>query len=85
VTEEQALIEFVTSQRWFGSKTRDAIHARVIDCAVLRDEDPRIEVQIVEIGFDTGTHETYQLVVDDGGFDALADPRSVRELSLIHI
>ena len=80
MTEEQALIEFVTSQRWFGSKTRDAIHARVIDCAVLRDEDPRIEVQIVEIGFDTGTHETYQLVVDDGGFDALADPRSVREL-----
>jgi maltokinase len=80
VTEEQQLIEFVTGQRWFGSKTRDAIHASVIDRAVLREEDPRLEFQIVEIGFDTGTHETYQLLTDDGGFDALGDPRSIREL-----
>ena len=79
MTEEQELIEFVTSQRWFGSKTRDAIHAHVIDRAVLRDEEPRLELQLVEIGFDTGTHETYQLLTD-GGFDAIGDPRNVREL-----
>jgi maltokinase len=79
VSDEQALIDFVTSQRWFGSKTRDAIHARVIDSAVLREDDPRLELQIVEIGFDTGTHETYQLVTDDA-FDALGDPRHTREL-----
>ena len=78
MTGEQEMIEFVTSQRWFGSKTRDAIHASVIDSALLR-EDPRLELQIVEIGFDTGTHETYQLLTD-GGFDALGDPRNVREL-----
>jgi trehalose synthase-fused probable maltokinase len=79
VTGERELIEFITSQRWFGSKTREAIRAHVIDRAVLREEDPRLELQLVEIGYDTGTHETYQLLTD-GGFDALADPRHVREL-----
>jgi trehalose synthase-fused probable maltokinase len=80
VIEEQALIDFVTNQRWFGSKTRDVIHASVIDAAVLRDTEPRLELQLVEIRFDTGTHETYQLLTDDGGFDAIGDPRQVREL-----
>ncbi|HZT15203.1 MAG TPA: hypothetical protein VFA19_04590 [Gaiellaceae bacterium] len=79
MSEERALIDFVTAQRWFGSKTRNVIHARVVDSAVLRDDEPRLELQIVEIGFDTGTHETYQLLTDDG-FDALVDPRHVREL-----
>jgi trehalose synthase-fused probable maltokinase len=80
VIEEQALIDFVTSQRWFGSKTRDVSHASVIDSAVLRDVEPRLELQLIEIRFDTGTHETYQLLTDDGGFDAIGDPRQVREL-----
>jgi trehalose synthase-fused probable maltokinase len=79
VSEERQLIEFVTSQRWFGSKTRAVTHADVVDRATLRDTDPQLEVQLISIGFDTGTHETYQLLVD-GGFDALGDPRQVREL-----
>jgi maltokinase len=79
VTDEQALIEFITAQRWFGSKTREVIHARVIDRAVLRDDDPRLELLLVEVGFDTGTHETYQLLAD-AGLDVLGDPRQVREL-----
>ena len=79
MTGEQELIQFVTAQRWFGSKTRETIHARVIDNAVLREEDPRLELELVEVGFDTGTHETYQLLTD-GGFDALGDPQNVREL-----
>lgn len=79
MSEEQALIDFVTSQRWFGSKTRDVSHATIVDSAVLRDTEPRLELQIVEIRFDTGTHETYQLL-RNGGFDALGDPRQVREL-----
>jgi maltokinase len=79
VTDPRALIDFVTGQRWFGSKTRDVTRAEVIDTAVLRDTEPRLELQVVEIGFDTGTHETYQLLTDDS-HDALADPRQVREL-----
>jgi maltokinase len=76
---EQALIDFVTNQRWFGSKTREVVHASVVDTAVFRETEPRLELQLVEMRFDTGTHETYQLVTD-GGFDALGDPSQVREL-----
>jgi trehalose synthase-fused probable maltokinase len=79
VSDEQALREFVTSQRWFGSKTRTVINASVVDRALLREAGPRLELQLVEIRFDTGTHETYQLVTD-GDYDALGDPRQVREL-----
>jgi maltokinase len=75
--DEQALIDFVTSQRWYGSKTRAVVHASVVDRATLRDE---LELQLVEVRFDTGTHETYQLLTDGGGFDALADEAQAREL-----
>src|SRR6478752_4284781 len=77
--DEQTLIDFITGQRGFGSKTRHVTHATLIDRAVLRETDPTLEVQIVETRFDTGTHETYQLLAD-GGLDALGDPRQVREL-----
>src|SRR3954453_12192084 len=77
--DERELIEFVTTQRWFGSKTRDVSHSTVVDSATLR-ADPRPDRLRVEIRFDTGTHETYQLLADDGGMDAVADPRQMREL-----
>jgi maltokinase len=77
MTDAHQLIEFVTGQRWFGSKTREVIDASVVDSAPLRDE---LELQLIEIKFDTGTHETYQLLVDRGGFDALADEAQAREL-----
>jgi trehalose synthase-fused probable maltokinase len=76
---EHEIIEFVTAQRWFGSKTRHVSHATVVDRAQLRDSEPTLDLQLVEVRFDTGTHETYQLLTDDT-FDALADPRQVREL-----
>jgi Maltokinase N-terminal cap domain len=75
--DERELIEFVTTQRWFGSKTRDVAHSTVVDQSQLR-ADPRLDLLLVEIRFDTGTHETYQLLADDGGLDALGDPRQVR-------
>jgi len=77
--DERELIDFITTQRWFGSKTRDVSHSTIVDRSRLR-EDPRLELMLVEIRFDTGTHETYQLLGDDGGLDALGDPRQVREL-----
>ncbi len=55
-------------------------HASVLDEASLHEAEPELRVQIVEIGFDTGTHETYQLVTSGAELDALADPRHVREL-----
>jgi maltokinase len=81
VRGERQLIDFVTSQRWFGSKTRDVTHSAVVDRAALRDEEPRLELLLVETRFDTGTHETYQLLAGDGDdLDALSDPQQVREL-----
>ena len=78
---EQQLIDFITSQRWFGSKTRDVISSTVVDRATLREEDPRLEVMLVETRFDTGMHETYQLLAGEGHeLDLLGDPRRVREL-----
>ena len=79
IVDERRLIDFITSQRWFGSKTRVVTHATLVDRAVLRGTHPELELQLVETRFDTGTHETYQLLVD-GGLDALGDPRQVREL-----
>ena len=78
---ERELIDFITNQRWFGSKAREVTHSSVVDRATLREADPRLELLLVETRFETGTHETYQLL---GGrsheLDSLADPRQVREL-----
>jgi trehalose synthase-fused probable maltokinase len=79
MTDERALIDFICSQRWFGSKSRQVIHASVLDRAALREASTPLELQLVEVGFETGTHETYQLLTD-GGLDALGDPHHVREL-----
>jgi len=72
-----SLVDFITSQRWYGSKTRAVSEASVVDRATLRDN---LELELVEVVFDTGTHETYQLLTDDGGYDALADEEQAREL-----
>ncbi len=76
---DAALAEFVTGQRWFGSKTRDVVQATVVDRATISAAEPALELQLIEIRFDTGTHETYQLLTD-GGLDALAHPRAAAEL-----
>jgi maltokinase len=78
-TDETELIEFVTGQRWYGSKTRMPTHATVVDEAGLRESDPTLRLQLVALGFDTGTHDMYQLLTNDS-LDALSDPRQVREL-----
>jgi maltokinase len=76
---ERELIDFVLGQRWFGSRTQHVTHAAVVDRATLRAEEPALELQLVGLRFDTGLHETYQLLVDHG-LDALGDVRQVREL-----
>ena len=34
--DEQALIEYVTQQRWYGSKSRAVMRAQLLDSVVLR-------------------------------------------------
>jgi len=77
MTDDSSLIEFITNQRWYGSKTRNVASARVVDRAMLRDD---LQLQLVEVRFATGTHETYQLLTDPNDFDALADDAHARTL-----
>ncbi len=61
--DEQVLIGYVTGQRWFGSKQREVAHARVVDAALLRSTEPLFLSALVEVRFQPGTHETYQLLL----------------------
>jgi maltokinase len=77
MTDDSSLIEFITSQRWYGSKTREVGSATVVDSARLRGD---LELQLVEVRFETGTHETYQLLTDGRDFNALAEDAHARTL-----
>jgi maltokinase len=80
---EQELIDYVTEQRWYGSKSRTVSHSQVLDTVSIREE-PEHVLALVEIRFDTGAHEIYQLLytVQDGDvqLDGLEDPALAREL-----
>jgi len=82
--DEQQLIDYVTEQRWYGSKSRTVSHSQVLDTITLRSTDPEYALALVEIRFDTGSHEIYQLLVacSDGDLelDGLGDPALAREL-----
>jgi trehalose synthase-fused probable maltokinase len=81
---EQRLIDYVTDQRWYGSKSRSVSHSQVLETVDLREADPEYVLALVEIRFDTGAHDIYQLLysVQDGRveLDGLADPALAREL-----
>jgi len=90
--EEQALVDYIASRRWFGSKTRELTGARIVETIPLRTEvTPKLQLLLVEVRFPEGTHEIYQLPVGlsegwqgeeiaPGTYDALADPTLAREL-----
>jgi maltokinase len=81
---EQQLIDYITDQRWYGSKSRTVSHSEVLDKIVLRESDPEYLLALVEIRFDTGQREIYQLLIacDDSELqlDGLQDPALAREL-----
>jgi len=59
--EDDALHDWVVSQRWFGSKAREVSQIELGEAVVLRTEAPMLVLAIVEARFGEGTHETYQL------------------------
>ena len=80
--DERALIDHVVGQRWFGSKSREVIGARVVDRL---DVSPRLTLVLVEIRFPEGTHDVYQVLAGSepgrrGWSDGFADPALAREL-----
>jgi trehalose synthase-fused probable maltokinase len=83
--DESALIEYVTRQRWYGAKSKTVSHSEVLDTVTIRQAEPQLSLALVELRFDTGAHDLYQLVFSDGSgsapFDGLAeDPSLAREL-----
>ena len=83
--DERALIEYVTQQRWYGAKSRGVAHAQVLDSAVLRTQEPQLVLALVEVRYETGVHDLYQLLVSfrDGEhvLNGLSeDPALAREL-----
>jgi maltokinase len=82
--DEQALIEYVTQQRWYGAKSRAVMHALVLDSVVLRTTEPQFALALIELTYETGAHDTYQLLYAllDGelSLDGLDVPQLAREL-----
>jgi len=75
--DERSLIEYVTRQRWYGAKSRTVGHAQVLDTVTIRQAEPQLSLALVEMRFDTGAHDIYQLLVSDSvegdSFDGLAE------------
>ncbi len=82
--DEHALIDYVTRQRWYGAKSRAVSHSQVLDSVVLRTTDPQFALALVEMRYDTGAHDIYQLLyaLRDGELEieALDEPQLAREL-----
>ncbi len=78
--DEQAVIEYVTQQRWYGAKSRSVSHAEVLDVVQLRETEPHFALALVEMRYDTGAHDIYQLLHGEHEIDALGDPAAAREL-----
>jgi maltokinase len=82
--DERALIDYVTEQRWYGAKSRSVAHAQVLDSIVLRTAEPQFALALVEMRYDTGAHDIYQLLYSlrEGTLeiDGLEDAQLGREL-----
>src|SRR3954451_11720562 len=59
--DERVLNDWLVSQRWFASKTREVSHIEIVDSVTLREESPQLVLCLVEARFPVGTHETYQV------------------------
>jgi trehalose synthase-fused probable maltokinase len=75
---EERLQAWLPEQRWFASKTRDVAEIHLADVLDLCDE-PATAIGLVEVRFQAGTHELYQLLLgeehDRVAMDALTSPR----------
>ena len=84
--DERSLIEYVTRQRWYGAKSRTVVAlARCSTPSRSAQAEPQLSLALVEMRFDTGAHDIYQLLVSGGDegeqFDGLARTRGSRASS----
>jgi maltokinase len=77
---EQAVIDYVTEQRWYGAKSRAVAHSQVLDSVELRTTEPHFTLELVEMRYETGAHDIYQLLHGETEIDGLDNPAAAREL-----
>ena len=63
--DERELIAHVVQQRWYGAKSREIAHASLVDSVELRTADPQYALALAELRYDTGAHDTYQLLLPE--------------------
>jgi maltokinase len=63
--DDLTLVDHVVGQRWYGAKSREVAHARVLDSVVLRTAEPQLAIGLAEICYDTGAHDIYQLLLPE--------------------
>jgi len=63
ILDEAGLLAFVASRRWFGAKSREVAHARLVDLVPLPSDDPPLAIGLAEIRYQPGTHDVYQLLL----------------------
>ena len=82
--DERALIDYVTAQRWYGAKSRNVAHSQVLESVVIRTAEPPVSLALVEMRYETGAHDIYQLLYslrdEQLAYDSLDDPAVAREL-----
>jgi maltokinase len=75
---EREVIDYVTQQRWYAAKSRSVSHSRELDSVALPGTS--YVLALVEMRYETGAHDIYQLVHGEDTVDALDDPVVAREL-----
>ena len=66
------LIAYIRNQRWFGARSMDITGIALVDAVPLPGDD-RAWLALLELRFETGTHEMYQLVLGTGEKGAVED------------
>jgi maltokinase len=76
VIDDDALVPYLQAQRWYGAHSREVQAACVVETVPL-DDSGALRMALVDLVFDTGTHDLYQLLVreEDGDvYEATGDP-----------
>ena len=60
--DEDALAGFISERRWFGARQRPVAHATVLEAIPIAD-DPALAITLVEVRFENGAHDVYQLLL----------------------
>ena len=65
--DDERLLAFVADQRWFGSRSREVSGVTVREVAFVHRSPRPVAIVLVDMWFESGTHEVYQLVVGTNG------------------